>query len=563
VRSLEVGRRYRFSIDLSRFVYQAPFSSPAAGPIGDELAREGQISLLLQPVLVGGHLEAPPDEPLKPKLITIYRDRLQAAPNEAQAREAFAAGDLTTGEFAQAVNLGPRVAWDLVAREAGCGMVTLSVWDSARTQPLDHLIFSLPIAAAADAVAPGCATTGGSNIRSGLMALLIDPTAPATQPAADAALHIYETRGPQRTYSLAVFLNRDRFAAARENLAVEDPGIYAWELQSALSDYVSSPDQMLETIRQAHLTLRNYPADPYPFAAVGQELAVKIFSGKTPAQEAIARQALDSFRSLLGSRENPTCLVQLVSAEGETSYLPFGLLAARAAEPVVPGRFKVVQPLAYAPPPLRTACFSRWALAIPRELAESGGANTRLLNLERSTAPWMTEWVDTHADLLRFFQPQPVGDPAAGPGLGLILLAHHEGGYVWFNRQEQPRRILLEQVRRSFPPGSVALIAACSTSGAAPESRDLVHQLNRLGIEAMVISSLPVDAEFGTHLALEFMDEIRTLHESPRPACLGDILEGALKRAAARFPSNPGGVSEMALEFQVVGQYELTLCPTP
>jgi len=565
VAQLEVGKRYRFSVDVSRFIYRASLGSPAAGEIFDLLRREGQVSLLLQPLLVGGHLEAPPDAPLKAQLLTIDRHRLQPAPNEAEVLAAFAAGEITTGELARAVNLGPVVSWDLVAREAGCGTVTLSVWDSAGTQPLDHLIFSLPIAAAAGAAAPACERTTGKRIQSGLLALLVDPAAPAadSQSLVDAALHIYETRGPERTYSMAVFVNRDRLVAARDDLAQDDPGIYAWQLQTALSEYVSGPGQMLKAVGQAHQTLRNYPSEPYPFAEVGQELAAKIFSGANSQGDAIARQALSSFQRLLASRENPTCLVQLISAGGEMIYLPMGLLAARAAEPVAPRRFQVVQPLAYAAPQPQPACFDRWALAIPQDLAGVGSAATRLMNLDRSPAPWMTEWVDTHAELRQFFQGQAAVEPAVGPGLGLILLAHHEGGYLWFNHRENPRRILLNDIRRPFPPGSVALVVACSASGAAPESRAIVQQLNRLGVGAMIISSLPVDAEFGTYLALEFLTEIRQLHESQRSAHLGEILRNALQRTAACFPANPQGFGEMALEFQVVGQYELALCPRP
>jgi hypothetical protein len=244
-------------------------------------------------------------------------------------------------------------------------------------------------------------------------------------------------------------------------------------------------------------------------------------------------------------------------------YLPLGLLAARAANPILPGPFQIVQPMAYAAPPAGQPCFERWAVAIPQELPEARTARSRLMNLDRTPQSWMTEWVETHADLIRFFQHRPFSAAGGNSGLGLILLAHHSEGYLWFNRQQEPSRVPLEYIRRPFPPGSVALVVACSTSGAAPESRDLVKQLNRLGVDAMIISSLPVDAEFGSYLAIEFLEEVRQLYSHPTPRALLEILENALDRTAACFPNNPAGFREMALEFQVVGQYDLALCPRP
>jgi TRAP-type C4-dicarboxylate transport system substrate-binding protein len=566
VRHLLVNHHYRFNLDLSRYIYDPSMSSGAAAVVLERLQREGQISLLLRPVLAGGNLAPPPGMPLKPKLMTIMRDRLDPAPGETEAVAAFGAGNMRTSEFAAIVNLGTSVSWDVVAREAGCGTITVSVWDSAGLQPLDHLVFSLPVANTAEtATEMDCAHTDHRNIRSGLLALLIDPAAfnAANRRLADAALHIYETRGPERTFSMAVFINRDRYMASQDNLAVDDAGIYAWQLQSALSDYVSEQDQMLDTIRHAHQILRNDPEAPYPFAEVAQELAVKIFSGANSTDDSQARRALRSLHTLLDAREDPIFLVQLISAEGDMIYLPLGLLAARAANPVVPGPFQIVQPMAYAVPPAGQPCFERWAVAIPPELPEARSARSRLMGLDRTREPWMSDWVETHADLIRFFQYRTVEEASDDGGLGLILLAHHSGGYLWFNRQQEPSRVPLEYIRRSFPPGSVALVVACSTSGAAPESRDLVKQLNRLGVDAMIISSLPVDAEFGTYLAIEFLEEVRELYSHPSPRALMEILGNALDRTANCFPNNPAGFREMALEFQVVGQYDLALCPPP
>ena len=566
VQHLVVDHRYRFNLDLSRYVYRERMSRTAASTISERLEREGQISLLLRPVLVGGNLVAPQDMPLKPKLMTIARDRLQPVPNETDEVNAFRSGNRTIAEFARTVNLGPSISWDVVAREAGCGTITVSVWDSAGIRPLDHLIFSLSVAETEDAATtPDCAQTDKHSIRSGLLALLLDPAVSRqdTQPLADAALHIYETRGPERTFSMAVFINRDHYLKARKDLSVSDSGIYAWQLQSALSDYVSDHGQMLDTIRHAHQTLRNDPDAPYPFAEVANELAIKIFSGDSTSDETEARLALNSLRSLLELREDPVFLVQLISAGGEMIYLPLGLIAARAAQPVVPRPFQIVQPMPYEVPPADQPCFGRWTVAIPPRLPEARGAGSRLINIDRDRAPWMTEWVETHADLIRFFDYRPAIDVAGNSGLGLILLAHHDGSYLWFNREEQPSRISLEQIRRPFPPGSVALIVACSASGAAPRSRAIVKKLNKLGIDAMIISSLPVDAEFGTHLAIEFLAEVRQCCTDHDPVSLMQILNTVIDRTAMCFPNNPEGFREMALEFQVVGQYDLTLCPNP
>lgn len=564
---LVAGERYHFNLDLSRLIYRGPYGAPAAPAIFEALKREGQISLLLQPVLVGGHLAAPIETPLKPKLMTINWDRLNVATDLDQTIAAFEAGEITVSELARAVNLGPKVSWDLIAQEAGCGIITVSVWNSAGSRPMDHLIFSLPIAPSpgAETDFSDCTRADGKNVQSGLLTLLVDPTvSDSSEPTlVDAALHIYETRGPEQTYSMAVFIDKARYQAAQCNLSVEDSGIYAWQLPSALSAYVSGTGHMLEALRRAHKTLRNHPNYPYPFAEVARELSIKIFSGNSPAQDRLAQQALSSLKSLLAAKENPICLIQLFSATGEMIYFPFGLLSARAPVPVLPKRFQLVQPLTYPEPQAEQACFDRWAIAIPEEFSEAGPAETRLMNLDRSSRTWITAWPANNADLRDFLAYNQRSLPTEDAGIGLILLAHHAEGYIWYNQNQTPSRILLNEIRRPFPRGSVALISACETSGDTPACRALVRKLNQLGIETLIISSVPVDAEFGTHLALEFLTLIQQLRASQSTTSLGRLLENAAERAAARFSENPEGFREMALEFQLVGKSELAPCPYP
>jgi len=557
--ALAAGNVYRINLDLARYAYRATLSRLASARLEKKLREQGELKLLLQPVLIGTTLAPAPGRPLGPQLLTVKLDRLKLGADDAKLLEAFDAGTISTRTLSDAVNLGAIASWEVKAQEIGCGSFAISIWDDARVTPLDHVVVAFPVREQ-NSGPKECAVAGSQAMGSGLETLLsaqADMTAGARQ--ADAALHVFETKDDGKRRSIAVFVDRARLAAAHGSPNASDQGVYAWELASVLSTYVSDPSQLPDLIKSAHTALTQPDKRPHPFEDVAQELALKVFSGATARDTAEANKAEAALRQLVASVESPVVLVRLVSADGYAMFIPFGLLAAQAQEPILPKRFTLIQPMA-ARGGGDAACISAWHVARPRELqGVSGEARDLLADAAARPLGDGMELLADHASLARYFNDTSAPADARG-GEGLIVLAHHNKGYLKFSDKDRPpARIPREFISRSFPPGSVAILAACSTSGESPETRALVEQLERRGIETMILSPFAVDAEFGTRLALEFERVVTEERARKSGATLLEVFDRTVQRVASAF-KNEAAFRDMALEFQLVGNADLRLC---
>jgi hypothetical protein len=114
------------------------------------------------------------------------------------------------------------------------------------------------------------------------------------------------------------------------------------------------------------------------------------------------------------------------------------------------------------------------------------GANAYLQGVSFPTADWLQgplARLDALATFLRG-DDQPASNALPE---GILLLAHHDGGKLWFTAQDDDM-VYYDDIARVFPPGSIAVLAACSTSAGTAESRRLLNRLNLNGIDAVVSS---------------------------------------------------------------------------
>lgn len=108
-----------------------------------------------------------------------------------------------------------------------------------------------------------------------------------------------------------------------------------------------------------------------------------------------------------------------------------------------------------------------------------------------------------------------VGEAVDHP-VGLVLLAHHGGGDLWFtNRNDawswtelpdpnDPFALLRDlEVPRRFGEGSAAVLVACSP-GDLKDPLSLITRLNENGIDTMIFSPFNIVADFGLRLAQQF-----------------------------------------------------------
>ncbi|MHB0986800.1 MAG: hypothetical protein ACYC05_14580 [Sulfuricella sp.] len=547
---LRPDARYELVLDLSLYRYFARLSAGAGPEVRRKLEESRGLESLrfvVRPFSLDGKLRLTGTE----GALDARLERLFGPPagDEAQRIERYRNGTLPLAEFARSVQAG-ETRFGVVALTPGCAAVALSVWDETGLFPLDHLVVSVPVAAANEP-APACGPAGEARaaVEQGAGALLqVSLDRAALEPAPAASLHIFETTVLGRPRTAVVMVERSAYERSKGA-----EGVYTWLTEALMSDYLARPDQLRVQIDEARRQAgRNAP---HSYAPVARELAAKLFS-QDGGRENVAGQAREALRRAVAESGDPVIVARTITAGGERAFMPLGLLGARAEAPVVARPITVIEPLPVERYPGTRACIGTWTLAVPDRLegvgdAELGGA---------AQLAGFAARVRTEQELGRY-----MGDAAlSGKPEGLILLAHHSAGYLWFS--DKASRVGREQLARRFAPGSVAVLSACTT--ASPEGDNLAWatKLNRQGIDAMIVSPFPIPAGYAVRLALEFGAAVHGARDAGATPTFLELFRNATRASAAYFRAKYGeGVAydEFALEFVVAGDPSLRLCAHP
>jgi hypothetical protein len=305
---------------------------------------------------------------------------------------------------------------------------------------------------------------------------------------------------------------------------------------------------------------------PGAYAEAADELARQLFdNGDAKEDRAAAGRARTALKALAATADSrATLLVRLVSSDRRLVYAPVGILSAPGEKQVIQGALIVVQPLPIERRMPVGRCVTPWAFGVPTAIdgqPNKIGGGKYLDGLRFPADEWLTgplDKLDTLASFLSGTNELPNGtDPQ-----GLLLLAHHEGGKLWFTNQDR-NVIYYSDIARTFPSGSMAMLAACSTSSGTAENRLLLNQLNANGIDAVISSPFPVPAEFGVPLAINFahvIEDIRTGKLTGGGWTLDRLLEEAKSRTIDEIQSEPT-LADLLYEFQIVGNPAIEICP--
>jgi hypothetical protein len=234
-------------------------------------------------------------------------------------------------------------------------------------------------------------------------------------------------------------------------------------------------------------------------------------------------------------------------------FLPLEILGAQGDGAVLAKPITVVQPLPrerYGSAP----CVGEWAFGIPTKLDVSGRiTNPLALISARAPGRWLQDVPEVKAYL------SDVSDSPAEPAQGLVLLAHHENGQLWFD--SPARRIIREDIVREFPAGSIAFLAACSAAMPQDGNAALLYDLNERGVDAVIASPFAIPAEYGTQLAVAFADVVREARQVGRNSTIADLFTQALERTTANLAAKTGGdYADIGLEYVLVGNPNLVVC---
>ena len=550
---LTVGKVAQINLDLARLPYRRIWSTSADKPITRALGTSESIKLLVQPILLGTLLTPAPGQHMQPFPMTISLKNATTTEKDVATLEALASGKSTTRAVSAELALGNIARWPVLAKGAGCAEIAFAVWDEARLTPLDHIVVSFSVAK--DNVEPEkCyGKYNSQDMRAGLDTLLTGPQGDAAP--ADLALHVFEFDEATFPRSVAVLVDAGRLREAATKPGTGNTGVYTWELNSALSEYVSRPEQLPKLIDMAHKRLQDN--NPHPYSDVVMEMSGVLFGGKSGTDIETATKAAQAFKDVIARSPAPKVIMRLIDENASPIYLPLGLLAAQAQTPFVSKRFAVYQTLpGFQSEP--SACIRDWHVGRSPTVTTIAKPANMLKVAQSQPIPPRMYVMSTHQALYEYLNP-PSGAGAKQPE-GLIMLAHHDQGNLSFNDAESnPARIRSEYIKRQFRAGSFALLAACSTSGAGAGTSAIVERLTQQGFSSIVISPFAVDIEFGTQLALAFEKQVSAELAHPSGASTGQLYEQAIKEINKAYNNNPA-VRDMALEFELVGNPNLRMC---
>ncbi|MEN8689993.1 MAG: hypothetical protein AB1Z20_07785, partial [Desulfobacterales bacterium] len=562
---LQKNRRYTLTLDLAAYAYriedgEAVGSTAADASLQQFLKdrakeRETSVKLIIRPVLLGKNLEFPLDVTNPDKSMEIILERLNPSRNREDAYKKFKDKKMTLGDFADLTHAG-RVSFDVVARHSGCATVALSIWNESGIIPLDHLLHTIEIADS-DRERRVCSVYGDDNaLRGGLATLLSESLAEKEAARPDAALHIFESTVSGRTRGVAVFVNAKTLQTAAN--ADSDRGIYSWEMRGVLSSYISDTEGLLYQVKRARTWLKENDKDD-SYIGAAKELRKYIFSAPIDDLRGReqARNALASLQHLVaGSETKPIVLARVVDKDGKRLFLPLGILSSPGKAQVLEKPIMVVQPLQKDRYEVSTTCIHDWTFGLPKRLDKVPSPIRE--ELERMDTTSTLDWIHWVRDLPEF-EKYLSGSSKSTSGEGLLLLAHNSKGRVWFIPEDG--RLTQNDFHRQYPPGSVAILAACSAGDLSGDNGILLEELGHSGIDALVISPFPVNARYGGQLALAFRDAIITARDQGRKATIAELFSNAAETTANHFKGTRySSYGQMAQEFIIVGDQSLRLC---
>lgn len=543
VNVLKPNARYELIVDLSLYRYFGELSARVGRLVSDRINDEKMqpsLRLKVRGFSLDGKLYLTDVE----QELEVTLSRLFDPPpdSEDQLVDRYLAGSISVGEFAHGVQAG-EARFVLVTRETGCAAVALSIWDETGLFPLDHLVISVPVAEKGSPI-PSCGTAAKPRAvieKNAATLLQTSIERGPLEPLPVASFHLFETNVLDRPRTVVIMTDRAAYEASG---GVK--GSYTWLTQSLLSDYIARPEQLRVQIDEARKR-----ATTQGYAAVARELSSKLFSQESGGDD-MASLAREALRKAVAESSDPAVVVRMVTASGERAYLPLGLLGASSDAPVVKRPMLVIEPLPLERYPSARACIGQWTIAIPDHL--DGIDRSELSRAAQFTQ--FAQRLKTEQDLSRYIEGEA---PSSSPE-GLILLAHHGSGYLWFADMSQ--RVGYEKLARRFPPGSVAMLSACVTATPGGDNLAWMTKLNRLGIDAMVVSPFPVPATYATKLALEFGAAVQTARESKLTPSFLELFKTATRSTADYFRAAYGAnYDDLALEFVVAGDPTLRLCP--
>ncbi len=551
-----MGKDYRFVLDISR-LSRKPVATAALSPSATEEieAAQSEVNLKVRVMLIGGVVEAERTGSVIEQPLQVRIEKLKQVDLSADEQTKWQAGNLSTKEY-YAKASGGQMTLGVSTVGNGCGSVVMSIWDGTGLRPLDHLIYDFQVGNSETCLTEGRLQAGAESA----LSISSRGNSDAAQKA-DAVFHIFEFSPNSNKDDGSIIWFVDRHALNKSRAETGSVGgVYAWRTESSVKLYVQK--ELPTQIAAARAAAMTALPTATPYGNVADRLRKKIFTVRTPAVDGpVARQAESAFARLVNeSSSEAVILARLATSVDDLDYVPLGLLSARTDNPFFTKSFVTVQPLPRERFYGGKVCVDPWTLGVPVGLQ---GLTTQqvveqLKNFTLSSQPpsrfGLARTIETLGSQLN-----KSATAKASRSEGIVVLSHHSNGQLWFG--DMLKSLDSGDIVREFAPGSVALLSACSMAGDGPFAHKLIHRLNTLNVDTMIVSPFPVNADFGTLLALNFIREVSDAYSNKQTPTIAELYLLAWKSTADQlFDLRNRNFHEMGLEFVLLGDPNVRLC---
>lgn len=537
----EVGREYWLNLTLSRRGARSLIDAgPALKAAIDDAVRERKkfLPLSIRPVALSGGLQLlagntrvefpvqlnrleTRSEDEEEKELEAREDKNIAGEPERKIAELFDAAVLSVK-----VKANPGVA---------CAQVLFSVWDEEGIVPVDMLVATIQISQ--DGPGEACSP----RLQGGFGSLL---GVAESMPRPDAGLSLFEyvDAGEMRTVAMLVS------GAAYERSVAAQPilerGVHVWFLDRQLSEFIDSdlPAAVVAARSSGH------------YEVPGDHLARTLFPQANPQ----AKKALEALQDIVARKETSAWInVRSAKTNGKYFYPPLALLAAKGG--ALQKRPMFVYPL----PTARRqgeSCIGLWKAVIPEKL------DGEVVAVEGIDLPGRMEAIRKIESFRTFLSNTPtpgdVGMSGQRPATeGLLLLAHHDNGNLWFSDNGTKDKVLPTENNRIFAKGSAAILNACHTASGVGYNQDLIEKFNRNGMDAMLVTPFAMDKEYGEHFSREMVKAIHRVYNDGKGVTLAALMD-VVAQEVMNDPT-AGKDAQRMLEMVFVGNPSVRLCDKP
>ena len=547
----------------------ARFASPAGGGLQRRIEElEGApFDLAVIPVLTDGSVELA-ENGERVEYFTFNPAKLMP-PRELSADEAANTDPIKLAKRARAASAGKlELPLFFTERAPACTYVTLAIWDGQLRQPIDSL--TVPVSVGPE---PGDHCADGDadpSVRSGVTSFVsFADVATGEAQATSLSLHSFEFQLKNDMRSFVV-------VAGHEN---GKPYVYGWETERPISALLSRTGALPAEIKAARKVLadpkKNTKDRQHAYGKAGAYLRDALFTARPDRDPGIAaaKDALATFKRISSSAAQRLTVHARFTTPGrngqELFYSPLRLLAAAGADGLA-GDIRVIQPLPKRHGTAQT-CIDRWTIIAGPNLVtkeEDPDAKDALDAMLAAQRGWVAETISHSTRLSSFFageDPPPAtapvapAEPAEHRAEGLLLLAHHsdDAGFYF----DEGQAVMVERAKRSFRPGSVAVLAACATASAG-SADGFLKWLNTSRVDGVVASPFLVDASYATLMSHEIFKELDRAYTKGDTPTLAEILQTAVSKVGkpegTDAADNPLQLEGM--EYVVAGNADVRLC---